>query len=200
MVPPLAFSNISLVSSLVYLPSALTSSHLTICPPSVSITLASLQDLSPRDREGYTTLSKYNLRKLHMWAAKGLAETCYLTYADQPSGLGPEEVLFVSGGVRWMKVMEEWRRARRAWSHSWAWEERARGHPSVQLGDPVQETRPDGLLDEGWCVPAQTGGGQRFFENSIEERLTPSIDCGIALSSVEDDGGTSVERICLADL
>ncbi|KAF9645503.1 glycoside hydrolase family 47 protein [Thelephora ganbajun] len=66
-------------------------------------------NLSSRDREGYTILSKYNLRKLHMWAAKGLTETCYLTYADQPSGLGPEEILFVSGGVRWMKVMEQWR-------------------------------------------------------------------------------------------
>ena len=45
-----------------------------------------------------------------MWAAKGLTETCYLTYADQPSGLGPEEVLFVPGGVRWMTTMEAWRK------------------------------------------------------------------------------------------
>jgi len=66
-------------------------------------------DLSPRDREGYTTLSKYNLKKLHMWAAKGLTETCYLTYADQPSGLGPDEVIFVGGSVLWMEAMEEWR-------------------------------------------------------------------------------------------
>ena len=63
-----------------------------------------------RDREGFAILSKYDLKKLHMWAAKGLTETCYLTYADQPSGLGPEETLFVSGGVRWMKVMEERRK------------------------------------------------------------------------------------------
>ena len=79
--------------------------------PSLDINYLGLAaDLPPRDREGFTTLSNYNLRKLHMWAAKGLAETCYLTYADQPSGLGPEEILFVSGGVRWMKVMEEWRK------------------------------------------------------------------------------------------
>ena len=69
-------------------------------------------DYSPRDREGYTKLSKFNLRELHMWAAKGLTETCYLTYADQPSGLGPEEVLFVSGSVPWMDEMENWRRHR----------------------------------------------------------------------------------------
>ena len=66
-------------------------------------------DLSPRDREGYAKLASFDLRELHMWAAKGLTETCYLTYADQPSGLGPEEVLFVSGGVPWMDMMEEWR-------------------------------------------------------------------------------------------
>lgn len=67
-------------------------------------------DLPSIDRESYTILSKYNLKKLHMWAAKGLAEACYLTYADQPSGLCPDEVLMVSGGVPWMEVMENWRR------------------------------------------------------------------------------------------
>jgi len=78
--------------------------------PSLGIDYVGLAaDLSHRDREGYTILSKYNLRELHMWAAKGLTETCYLTYADQPSGLGPEEVLLVNGSVRWMKVMETWR-------------------------------------------------------------------------------------------
>ena len=66
--------------------------------------------LSPRDRQGYARLASFNLRELHMWAAKGLAETCYLTYADQPSGLGPEEVFFVAGGVGWMDMMEKWRR------------------------------------------------------------------------------------------
>lgn len=79
--------------------------------PSLGIDYPSLAvGLPPRDHEGFRKLSGYNLRKLHMWAAKGLAETCYLTYADQPSGLGPDEVLFVSGGVRWMKAMEEWRK------------------------------------------------------------------------------------------
>ena len=79
--------------------------------PSLGIDYLGLAaDLPPRDREGYTVLSQYNLRKLHMWAAKGLTETCYLTYADQPSGLGPDEILFVSGSTRWMKVMERWRK------------------------------------------------------------------------------------------
>ncbi|KAH8110099.1 seven-hairpin glycosidase [Phellopilus nigrolimitatus] len=33
-------------------------------------------------------------RALHMWAAEGLAYSCWLMYADQASGLAPEEVLF----------------------------------------------------------------------------------------------------------
>src|SRR5882672_3113945 len=43
-------------------------------------------NLDYETRQDYLRLSKYNLRDLHMWAAKGIAETCYLTYADQPSG------------------------------------------------------------------------------------------------------------------
>ncbi|KAL1752167.1 glycoside hydrolase family 47 protein [Schizophyllum commune] len=31
-------------------------------------------------------------RQLHMWAAEGLTETCWATYADMPSGLGPDGV------------------------------------------------------------------------------------------------------------
>ena len=33
-------------------------------------------------------------RDLHMWAAEGLAYSCWLMYADQPSGLAPEEAVF----------------------------------------------------------------------------------------------------------
>jgi len=61
-----------------------------------------------------------------MWAAKGLAEACYLTYADQPSGLAPDEVLIVPGGVPWMEVMEDWKK------HG------GRGHiPGLGKKDPV---------------------------------------------------------------
>ncbi|KAF8889328.1 glycoside hydrolase [Infundibulicybe gibba] len=44
------------------------------------------------------SLLKYDLKQLHLWAADGLAQTCWLTYADQPSGLGPEEVRYGSRG------------------------------------------------------------------------------------------------------
>ena len=31
----------------------------------------------------------------HRFAAEGIAETCYLTYADSATGIGPEDVQFV---------------------------------------------------------------------------------------------------------
>ena len=77
--------------------------------------------------QGYERLAKYNLRDLHMWAAEGLAETCYITYADMPTGLGPDEVMFKTsdsrgfgkqqdgtwlngGGELWIDAVDTWKR------------------------------------------------------------------------------------------
>lgn len=56
-------------------------------------------DLSPREKE------------LHLWAAQGLGHTCYLTYADQLSGLGPDIMTMVHYNAkegRWMEHVEKW--------------------------------------------------------------------------------------------
>ena len=65
--------------------------------------------ISPREREGQIKLSRYDLRKLHIWAAKGLTETWYLTYTDQPSGQlqGSVQRIFYSSTV--MCVWRMWR-------------------------------------------------------------------------------------------
>ncbi|KAF9446193.1 glycoside hydrolase family 47 protein [Macrolepiota fuliginosa MF-IS2] len=60
-----------------------------------------LPELGPETTFGhagraYKLLSSYNLKDLHLWAAEGLAQTCWLTYADQPTGLGPDEVVMNS--------------------------------------------------------------------------------------------------------
>jgi hypothetical protein len=65
----------------------------------------------------------------HAWAADGLAHTCWLTYADQPSGLGPDEVRFMpvegkdpaeqaangekfwNGTYLWVNALERWESA-----------------------------------------------------------------------------------------
>ena len=56
-------------------------------------------------------------RELHEWAARGLAYTCYMTYADQPSGLGPDIMVMDSwtgsGSGRWMDHVNDWIKAGR---------------------------------------------------------------------------------------
>lgn len=79
---------------------------------SIGINLTQLgDDLPPQHRLGYQTLAEFNLADLHLWAAEGIAQTCYLSYADQPSGLGPEVIsmrIGKSGEIRWMDAMREW--------------------------------------------------------------------------------------------
>ncbi|KAG6864850.1 hypothetical protein C0991_006791 [Blastosporella zonata] len=77
-------------------------------------------------RTNHERLAGYNLKKLHLWAAEGLAQTCYLTYADQPTGLGPDEMVFHTTvkktwdsaasiwridtpGTLWMNAMKRWK-------------------------------------------------------------------------------------------
>lgn len=91
---------------------------------SIGINLNELaKDLNAESKADYAKLSEYNLRDVHLWAAEGLAQACYLTYADQPSGLSPDEIvvyatpdrskphLRVSGGWRWFDTLEEWKRS-----------------------------------------------------------------------------------------
>jgi mannosyl-oligosaccharide alpha-1,2-mannosidase len=47
-------------------------------------------------------------KEIHRWAAHGLAYTCAISYADQESGLGPDQMKMSGKGRRWMEVVEEW--------------------------------------------------------------------------------------------
>lgn len=89
---------------------------------SMGINLDNLaKDMQPDFKADYAKISAYDLKDLHMWAAEGLAQTCYLTYADQPVGLGPDEVMIYStpdhtrpnhrvlGGERWIDVLDKWK-------------------------------------------------------------------------------------------
>lgn len=55
-------------------------------------------------------------RETHAWAARGLAETCWVTYADMRSGLGPDEVAMAATGpageegARWVDALAQWQR------------------------------------------------------------------------------------------
>lgn len=46
-------------------------------------------------------------KQLHQWAAEGLASTCWVLYADQKSGLGPDNARMTNGG-RWVDQLKKW--------------------------------------------------------------------------------------------
>ena len=44
-----------------------------------------------------------------MWAARGLGYTCWRSYADSASGLGPDGLAMESSGAeKWVDVLESW--------------------------------------------------------------------------------------------
>ncbi|KAJ6458125.1 glycoside hydrolase [Mycena vitilis] len=52
-------------------------------------------------------------RELHAWAAEGIATTCWLTYADQKSGLGPDEMMMTRPPMpyengKWTTLLKQW--------------------------------------------------------------------------------------------
>ncbi|ESK90496.1 glycoside hydrolase family 47 protein [Moniliophthora roreri MCA 2997] len=57
-------------------------------------------------------------RELHLWAAEGLAYACWLSYADQKTGLGPDEMTVSSwpetdSGTKkglWVDLVDEWKK------------------------------------------------------------------------------------------
>lgn len=83
------------------------------------------RNYAPIPKAGYAKLRDFNLKDVHMWAAESLAQSCVLTYADQPSGLGPDEVkMYTSpepakqlikqnrgGGEKWVDTLVKWKNA-----------------------------------------------------------------------------------------
>lgn len=56
---------------------------------------------------GTTTIPDLDPR--HAWAAEGLAHTCWITYADTETGLGPESIRFMmDDGTRWVEEVKAW--------------------------------------------------------------------------------------------
>lgn len=109
-------------------------------------------------------LSRHNWRELHMLAAEGLAQTCYRMYADQPSGLGPNEVLFNDAADKkdlWIRRIGEWRRsgkwglapgigARRAASDNWQDKDYKLQAPEYSLRPEVWRLRCSELCSDDY--------------------------------------------------
>ncbi|KAF8809614.1 hypothetical protein BYT27DRAFT_7283062 [Phlegmacium glaucopus] len=47
-------------------------------------------------------------KEIRRWAAHGLAYTCAVLYADQGTGLGPDQMTVPNQGKQWMEVADEW--------------------------------------------------------------------------------------------
>ncbi|KAF8509918.1 glycoside hydrolase [Gautieria morchelliformis] len=99
-------------------------------------------------------------RELHMWAAEGLAHTCWVMYADRPSGLGPEIVVFDSWartGTEAPPPSQDWKRE--LWmEHVHAWEQGGRqgGKPPGvgNAGMPLGFDEDAGPLDYSISMPS----------------------------------------------
>ncbi|KAI5984317.1 glycoside hydrolase [Pisolithus albus] len=80
-----------------------TFEHLSCFLPGLFILGTKMIDMPPSDRE------------LHEWAARGLAYTCYVSYADQPCGLGPDEMVMDpwltndGSSGRWIDHVNAWK-------------------------------------------------------------------------------------------
>ncbi|TFK32630.1 glycoside hydrolase family 47 protein [Crucibulum laeve] len=48
-----------------------------------------------------------NVRERHKWAAEGLAYTCWVSYADQVTGLGPDGIRMIHG-EKWVDALTAW--------------------------------------------------------------------------------------------
>lgn len=149
----------------------------------------------------YPLLSSYNLSDLHMWAATGLADTCWLMYADQPTGLGPEEVLmrtpesprehpraFNDSNGLWLDAMERWRLSGQDGSP-----------PGIQQKKPEPDsTRKDyEVRKAGYLLRPEvysTGFYKCFLVDltGCSRRSSPYIICGKSL--VMYDGGSEAGR------
>lgn len=80
------------------------------------------KDMNAKSKADYAKMGLYNLKDIHLWAAEGLAQTCFLTYADQQSRLGPDEIVMYHTpdpknpynrivGPLWFETLDSWRKS-----------------------------------------------------------------------------------------
>ncbi|KAF8582066.1 glycoside hydrolase family 47 protein [Ramaria rubella] len=93
-------------------------------------------------------------RELHKWAAEGLAHSCWVLYADQPSGLGPEIITFESRGSDWQQ--EKWM------NHVRRWKEEGK-----------KDGKPPGVANAGMPVKVSEGAQTDYIAHTPSYLLRP---------------------------
>jgi mannosyl-oligosaccharide alpha-1,2-mannosidase len=97
--------------------------HLSCFLPGVFALGAQLLSSSPLDPNASDSQLGFSEREkqLHEWAARGLAYTCWLMYADQATGLGPDVVRMHSNSEgrneRWIDALERWEKDHQRTKH-----------------------------------------------------------------------------------
>ncbi|KAF5371378.1 hypothetical protein D9615_009662 [Tricholomella constricta] len=127
-------------------------------------------------------------RERHRWAAEGLAYTCYISYADQKSGMGPDG-LSMKAGTLWVERLAEWEAGGRAGKPPGTKEggRRDRGQRDYETGSAVYLLRPETV--ESLYVMWKTTGEEKWRERGYE------IFAAIERSAKTKYGYASVERV-----
>ncbi|KAH7907888.1 glycoside hydrolase family 47 protein [Hygrophoropsis aurantiaca] len=106
----------------------------------------------------------FTLASLHLAAAQGLAESCYVAYADQPTGLGPETIQMSRESAPWMDTVRAWGKKSGGDSRGplpgtgdkphWIEPVKAHAHDDV---DEYEDDYEDEGGDEFWGAPDASG-------------------------------------------
>ncbi|KAG8956302.1 hypothetical protein FRC04_004382 [Tulasnella sp. 424] len=104
--------------------------HLSCFLPGLFALGAHSLDLSPEEKQ------------LHLWIADGLTQTCYISYADQTSGLGPEEMQFVRRSTLWYPQYKIWKKSSAA-------RQNGAVPPGVKLPKDLKPEKTRGSRDYG---------------------------------------------------
>ena len=92
-------------------------------------------------------------REMHLWAAQGLAHTCWALYQDQQTSLGPQEVQMEPLVGEDGKLMGKWV------THLEAWEAKGKkgtGPPGTKLHEPSDaEEREYAIVKSSYSLSAE---------------------------------------------
>ncbi|KAA1469091.1 mannosidase [Dentipellis sp. KUC8613] len=167
---------------------------------SVGIDFASLgANLSASGQEEYTRLAPYNLSQLHLWAAEGIAEGCYMLYADSPSGLSADEAKVdtqIVTPVNWFNELDDWRRAGQVGIPPGVGRiqpvENVNGKPVTNKGytnlNPAYELRPE-TIESLYMLWRATGDVRwREYGWNIFQAIERNTKTGAAYAAVVDVG------------
>lgn len=159
--------------------------HLACFFPGLLALAAATLDLSKSDHE------------LYMWAAEGLAHSCWIMYADQESGLGPELVRMDmwpgdSRRGRWVDHVDEWQRVGRPGNKP----------PGVRdLAPPVKAgEHKDYILEVGTYFSRPEVPFYIFRLSFMADLAVLCLDAGKYVCDVAHDRRYQVARTRLGDL